>query len=1763
MEFVTSIPVECLSAGEAAAVWSGWSTFGDREVVREASAKGTHIDLAYKCLAYRRHCTLLDAQKYFSEEVEIWVNEMLNKQQIHRATHILKNAGKNPVEFIKDKCIECKEPKLRKYLANYVVAKNGFEGKMEESWNIMNSITLFEEENRPEESLIKGASILEISQLPEDVKSALITDLYFYTNQSYLGNKLTNTVLWDYLLSHNKIQLIEAWIDAKYSNSEMIEHGKIDAFSRLEIVEDMIESVETSSATNPVKELVLNRLSNYGIFTKKERQDVKLLLSRMFSNCKTPNEFMGIFSRENCNVDRELFEKELFSILYNRNASESSLQENVEPREKKLLELLLEISEESAENELILQRAILENIAMLSSDFEGCLRDNPLIVVSLVYLEYRIRKRDNEFELKEIFKTGMKIDSRIVSAELICEILGHFPYLIRSLAEDVKPNDVTIYQLLNGYENLDVQRLFKWRYRKEPMPSFTSENLIKKYGRKEKLTYVYYLKESRPTMAAYVLQKQQDKKRDGLSSKMKCQAASYAHAFGLENLEDDEIMCSCIVFIEMLDVNSECLRLHATAADYVKKRLNLSIDDLLQRVSPKNPKDLDTILKHLEMSFQTSVTEKTSREPGNFVEAMKSWDFIVRFARAHNASLPCSFLKFLARNNLWFEFVLVAHVFSYPLELALESARHFSNSSIRKHLSLALSNPHILTGNFAQNHLPKVKLGNLTETRQSSVDQQNYNSDNSDQENDLWLIILNCHQSQDPPGALLSASQMFKSPVLTVLAACYEPSSISAYCYSWLVVSVDDEQLTQDYASCLGDQLWPAQKVSQLFRSVLSLGYVTTLSRAFHIFMPENPLCKFFDFIVESVDLVEFKGAREKLRDFINGCVGLKSNKSIDWESVETDYLNNSYWIVTVAIESAMTVLGKCLLSTHLQIKFLEILVDCNFNEDLHVETPNFSTLWETIKILTGTKTVFGFDSIRVTPDEGSNVNAELRRCIHELVELEDFLSALQLSKVAGFNCSTIILAQYRSEFKRSTNAGEEIESSFWKRCAEDLKRYGVTFEETAAFFVEHAEKVSFHKERYEILKLALETLEPIVTDKQTLDTVEMAMWKSCILAGPDSIEIETESEVFNKLKSELLSGAAELRVSCSLNDSSEESAVELLINRFISAGQLATALRINTIFNYKHKDLQILLLCLSLAEGEISPYQLTSQQRSLLSDSGRVKIQKYATLKKRGFQIRSSVSPMPASSGNTTDGAETSSVMIQQIQLESLSMIDKLVKSLQNGFAIGTRILLCTKLGTYLRRSYQSLLTLENPMQLLYEVVGSNCDRKLEMVGDIIVAYRIKNEMVAKFLAEEIVANTPRLVEESLEDSLVMWGNPLGGSIQAIIELCNDPSLLGWELLKTANLSLGNSHGERRNVLTLKVAVELLIHAHDCFTASCSMEGIASILRKAQHLVYTLQQRKHWSLLVRLVTGLGRFTEMNYIFQILKENDQFEFLLGKGLDKIPGLKTALLEFCKRQCPGDKELFTLIALHFLLYNEIAFKWESEAKEIINELVAEGRKNQVKASGAMLKLTKNENIEKKLQVVIENYTHATEYYLQDNKLNLASRCSYQAQLAALQISLLAGVAQNHQVTCLFSLSPDEVNKAMCQELTVPQSLILVQAYNHHGDWSIALYNHVVINGETRYFKEFLACNLLSSAIVHDCVCRYRSEKTITKQMTESMQLLVSELTDVECKYVLASQLGFKKIIEDLLANPSTGSYLKDTVWKQGSKAKDFMADNYRG
>ena len=43
------------------------------------------------------------------------------------------------------------------------------------------------------------------------------------------------------------------------------------------------------------------------------------------------------------------------------------------------------------------------------------------------------------------------------------------------------------------------------------------------------------------------------------------------------------------------------------------------------------------------------------------------------------------------------------------------------------------------------------------------------------------------------------------------------------------------------------------------------------------------------------------------------------------------------------------------------------------------------------------------------------------------------------------------------------------------------------------------------------------------------------------------------------------------------------------------------------------------------------------------------------------------------------------------------------------------------------------------------------------------------------------------------------------------------------------------------------------------------------------------------WSWQIRLLTGVGRFSEMTYIFDLLKQNHQFELLFRKGIDRVRG----------------------------------------------------------------------------------------------------------------------------------------------------------------------------------------------------------------------------------------------------------------------------------
>lgn len=105
-------------------------------------------------------------------------------------------------------------------------------------------------------------------------------------------------------------------------------------------------------------------------------------------------------------------------------------------------------------------------------------------------------------------------------------------------------------------------------------------------------------------------------------------------------------------------------------------------------------------------------------------------------------------------------------------------------------------------------------------------------------------------------------------------------------------------------------------------------------------------------------------------------------------------------------------------------------------------------------------------------------------------------------------------------------------------------------------------------------------------------------------------------------------------------------------------------------------------------------------------------------------------------------------SVLDKQEKIECIVQLEKLLGILIHGILTGRKILLCYRLAAHLGKSYQSLLTLNDPIEFLEEIVAGSCDYKLEVIKDVVAAYDVNNRQLAEFLSEKIVDTITKHVE-------------------------------------------------------------------------------------------------------------------------------------------------------------------------------------------------------------------------------------------------------------------------------------------------------------------------------------------------------------------------------------------------------------------------------
>jgi len=253
----------------------------------------------------------------------------------------------------------------------------------------------------------------------------------------------------------------------------------------------------------------------YGIYTKEEKNDSQLILNRSFGCGITLKELNEILSLASCNINKTEFLQSIDQQLCLAHCSQNCQTQEDNVKLEKLYNALTNMCNARDNYEDALLHGIVESIDYISDDFNAYLKTNYLVSLTLIFLRlWQARNAScneanssEKITLRDIFtnKAVLKIGNRVISQEVLQSTLAHLPTLQCIFEDQSEKDDITVYDLLDGYKNLNAKAFFKWRFNNEPMPSFTNENLIKKYGHQETLTYGYYLKEGRPNMALHCL----------------------------------------------------------------------------------------------------------------------------------------------------------------------------------------------------------------------------------------------------------------------------------------------------------------------------------------------------------------------------------------------------------------------------------------------------------------------------------------------------------------------------------------------------------------------------------------------------------------------------------------------------------------------------------------------------------------------------------------------------------------------------------------------------------------------------------------------------------------------------------------------------------------------------------------------------------------------------------------------------------------------------------------------------------------------------------------------------------------------------------------------------------------------------------------------------------------------------------------------------------------------------------------------------------
>lgn len=1305
------------------------------------------------------------------------------------------------------------------------------------------------------------------------------------------------------------------------------------------------------------------------------------------------------------------------------------------------------------------------------------------------------------------------------------------------------PSDISVYHLLQSLHPLDPSRLFGWQAANtlsstetSELPHFSSPHLVQKFALKENLDYLYYLRHGRPSFAYATFLVQQ---LSGSSDvKLTVQEASmHASRLALQCFNVPAVASAAVCFCELLGVSSLKLRVDIRAMNAVLQHWNQhnthgTPTQHLHTLVSKGvklvgaaPGAAEELIGYLEVAVTDSLEQRGIVRSS--YEAAQEWALPVQFCQLHNLQLSSVYPTHCAHDGQFIHFLLFVQLHSFPPQQVRLLVAQFG-PTLQAHLSLA----------FQDLQVYSKRRSCDSDEQHSVLRTEGATSGSPEHPGEMFQVLLQSQEEPAPCRYLLQEALVQRCPTLAVLAACVQGAELLPCLCVWVLTSVDDvtiKEATSHLVQAPQHHEWTLHDLSIIWRTLLDRGHVRPLLRGFELFQRDCPLVLVLRMFELCCDFRNFTEAKSKLLDFQRTLVTLRTSGPAAPGGLPLQ------WVESQASVLLFTMLKRC--STQYDLhRLLQLLADVD--KLLKSNGPDFRKLSQLSQLLQGSEVNL---SPRLLQSSSPSVQQEeFQATVDALQARGHYGQARQVALLAGLPVHRLLLSQLLREVNTQKSKRQwarlETRVSFWKKCHEQLKADSTDPESASQFFLSQAqtdtsdapeaqEDLLDVQERCLLLGLTahwLSQLSPAPVDK--LESLEEEQWLSRVRKHILTIAMEKES-VFNLpppaitpemntyevlMKEVSFSNITELNTERCLSleglpgpseeqdELNTESALSpedrrmlaSLIGQLLDDGSIHEASRICRYFSLYHPDMWVVLRCRGLASGDLNdePQEEASEAPA-----------------------RTSVTSSPSVS------SLSSFVMLPLPEDEVTVQLQKLVDQCRHGSNYCKQVLSLYQLSKELQCSFSSIC-MEEPCTVLEKLLLSEQPERFRKARAFIKAQGLSADAVAELIssavAQALLASTQEL-QHVMEKHVY---RPLEGrdALVQLIKLCDDPNMVGLKLLENLNTV---------PLRDLNCIVELLIVAHSCFSLTCNMEGIVRVLQAARHLSHTyLAPGEHYSLLVRLLTGIGRYNEMTYIFDLLHQSHCFEMLLRKKMDTDRGqsssLKSALLDYIKRCLPADSEKYNMVALCFSMRREIGENHEMAARTQLKMIESQAWVVTPELKSSLVK-------------VLGLLKDAAESFSKDSCVRQATRCVRTAKLVALQLHFLN---QGSDLR-IINLRPAELLNAVTTLPRCYQVFVVSEAYSYNPDWAEILYQKVILNGDFGYLEELRRHRPLTSTLFEDI---FKKLDGAPSSVTSNVKRLLSYCDDVYSRYRLAYQQNLHDVTKMLLQDTKTASYLNDRL-----------------